>query len=275
MTIGGASTKDSGLGLQVLQSPHMAPSFVLTATRRSHAGDTELRTSRKVFRTADLPTACVVQAAASRPRHFRGHQTQTALLRAHVAIASALRHRGLSAHGVRRSASASRHTLLQQVWLDTVFLEGHQRFQRAAAQVFLRYTRDALGSRASRAETQCSLHGARCGCSGCPRRRSPCHNRITRVSGHPREKVTRFSEPRKKSNRRAVVHQQVGQSRQNQRAQTLTLKTCEKEKHHPARYATKNFMPPHCQFLTSKLQNDIICTTLRELIHCTPTHTLL
>ena len=84
-------------------------------------------------------------------------------------------------------------------------------------------TRDVLWGlaprRGSLAETQRSLHGARCGCSGCPRRRSPCHNRITRVSGHPREKVTRFREPKNKSNRHAVVHQQVGQSRQNQRAQ--------------------------------------------------------
>ena len=70
------------------------------------------------------------------------------------------------------------------------------------------------------ARAQRSLHGGRCGCSVRPRRRSPCDNKIARVSGHPREKVTRVSKAKKKkSNRNAVAprtrNSEVGQSQQN------------------------------------------------------------
>ena len=93
----------------------------------SHVSDTDLRTWRKVLPLRRPPDYSVVQAVASRPRHFRAHQTQSALLQADAAFASVLRYRGLSAHGVRRSGTASRHTLLPQVCLDTVFQEGHFR----------------------------------------------------------------------------------------------------------------------------------------------------
>ena len=59
---------------------------ILTAKGRSHAGDAEVRASRKVFRTDST-----VQAAASHPTHVRPHRTHTALLQADAAFASAPR----------------------------------------------------------------------------------------------------------------------------------------------------------------------------------------
>ena len=210
MTIGGASTKESGLGLQVLESLHMAPSFVLTARGRSHAGDTELRVSRKVFRTADLPTAVSFK------------QPLLALV-----IFELIRLKPRSSELTSLSqALCVTEVFLHMVYVEAELLPGtHSCHKSGSTQFSWRATKGSSARRHKssfgyagcsgvspppRAETQCSLHGARCGCSGCPRRRSPCHNRITRVSGHPREKATRLSEPKNKSNRHAVVHQQVG-----------------------------------------------------------------
>ena len=209
------------------------------------------------------PDCSVVQAAASRPRHFRAHQTQTALLRAYVAFASALRYRGLSAHGVSGSGTASRRTLLPQVCHDTVFLEDHLRLRDVLWG--LAPPRGSLGGNAvftSRRSVR--VQWMTSSTFSLSQQDNKCLGAPSRESHTPQETQKKGVTAMQSLH----VHQQVGQSQENQRAQRLTLKTCEEEKHHPGRYATKNFMPPHCQFLTSS-------TTLRELIHCTPTHTLL
>ena len=177
----------------------MALSFVLTAKGRSHAGDTELRTSRKSFPHRRPPDCSVVQAAASCPPHFRAHQTQTALLGAHVAFASALRYRGLSAHGA----------LLPQVWLDTVFLEGHSR------------SRDVLrGSPGGNAlfTSRRSVPLRTSSTFSFSQQDNKCLGAPSRESHAPQRTKQRKSPPCSRTH----AHKQVGQSQENQRAHRRT-----------------------------------------------------
>ena len=132
------------------------------------------------------------------------------------------------------------------------FPEGHVRFQRAAAQVVLRYRGMCSGSRASQrfSGRKRGVHFTALGAGAMDdlidfslsQQDNKCLEAPSRESHAPQQS-------KKKSNRHAVAHQQVCQSQENQRAQRRTLKTCVVEKHHPSRYATKNFTPLHCRLL--------------------------
>ena len=74
------------------------------------------------------------------------------------------------------------------------------------------------------------------------------------------------------SHRAQETRKLVSRNKTNKPRDTLEIGVV--EEHHPSRCATKSSTPPHCQFLASKLQNDIIRATLNDVIHCTPTHTL-
>ena len=97
----------------------MAPSFVLTAKGRSHAGDAELLVSRKVVRTADLPTAVLFKHPLPANRIFelirlKPHFSELTSLSQARCVTEVFLHMVYVGSG-----TASRHTLLPQVWLDT------------------------------------------------------------------------------------------------------------------------------------------------------------